>query len=319
MISPTNPTEVTDSGTWKWMNMPGGTGMAQFYPNPPTAPAPTTTTPVMGNMVAGSGSANNTINLNNQTSSYSSFMAQPVKLPPPPAPPDYSNLQALQNKVERQKMIKQAMSQYDDLEASTKAMGSQAANNAGNVYANRLIQQGVNPVASGVVAAQAKLPVYNQLAEINTQKQTTRLDAVNKADSLAANIASTMANIQLGYSKMLADYNAQGAGYQLDYSKFNAGQAQHAYEYGQNHDLDKQKLAAQIAAMGASGTSGVAGGKAGVPTNGSAYRGTWRDAYAGTMALAQENPFQQLNRANLSGYLSRNGMWDDALPNYAVL
>jgi hypothetical protein len=316
MISPTNPTEVTDSGTWKWMNMPGGTGMAQFFPNPASAPAPVTTS-VTGTGVAGSGTANNTINLNNQTSSYSGFMAQPVKFPPPPAPPDYANLQALQDRVQRQKMIKQAMSQYDDLEASTRAMGGQAANNAGNVYSNRLMQQGVNPIASGVVAAQAKLPVYNQLAQINTEKQATRLDAVNKADSLAANIASTMANIQLGYSKMLADYNAQGAGYQLDYSKFNAAQAQRAQEFSQTQALDKAKLAAQIAASG--GAGGTSSGRTGVPANGSGYRGTWRDAYAGTMALAQENPFQQLNRANLSGYLSRNGMWDDALPNYAVL
>lgn len=140
----------------------------------------------------------------------------------PPAAPNTAYLQSIQNQVQRKTAINSALKDYDQLYASTKAQGFQSANNAGNVYANRLLQSGVNPLASGVVAAQSKLPIYSQLAQINEQKDQTRLDATNKADSLAAQIASQIANIQLGYTKTLADYNSQQTGFNLDLQRLQS-------------------------------------------------------------------------------------------------
>lgn len=142
----------------------------------------------------------------------------------PPAAPNLSALTNTQNKImaQRNSQIAAAMKEYDALEASTRASGFQAADNAGSVYAQRLIQQGINPSASGVVAAQARLPVYNTIHEITTDREKTRLDASSRADSLAAQLASTTEQIKLGYANLLADYNIKQTGLEVDASKFNA-------------------------------------------------------------------------------------------------
>lgn len=176
--------------------------------------------------------------------------------PPAPGPVDTSNLARLQAQVQKKNAIAQAMKDYDQLSAATQATGFQSANNAGNVYANRLLQSGVNPLASGVVAAQAKLPVYKELADINNQKDQTRLDATNKADSLAASIASNIANIQLGYTKMLADYNQQQTGYNLDLTKFGANLGQQQYQYQQDYALKAAQVAGQLGTSSSASSSG---------------------------------------------------------------
>lgn len=177
----------------------------------------------------------------------------PSKAPPPQ--PSTAGLQSLQAQVQKKNAIAQAMKDYDQLSAATQATGFQSANNAGNVYANRLMQSGVNPLASGVVAAQAKLPVYKELADINQQKDQTRLDATNKADSLAASIASNIANIQLGYTKMLADYNQQQTGYNLDLTKFGANLGQQQYQYQQDYALKAAQVAGQLGSSSSTGTT----------------------------------------------------------------
>lgn len=147
-------------------------------------------------------------------------------LPVAPSKPNLKPLKRLQDKVDRQKAIEAAMKEYEELEAATQASGFQTAQNAGNVYAQRLMQQGISPVASGVVAAQARMPVFQQLAEIGTEKEKTKLDAVSRSDALAAQIATSIANLQSSHAKTLADFNLQNVGYQLDLSKFNAAQRQ---------------------------------------------------------------------------------------------
>lgn len=176
----------------------------------------------------------------------------------PPPPPDYSNLTAIQQEVRRKSAIAAAMKQYDELSAATQATGFQAANNAGNVYANRTMQSGINPVASGVVAAQARLPIYKQLADIGVQKEQTRLDATNKADSLAASIAANIGQLQMGYANMLADYNSKQTGYNLDLTKFNASLGNQQSEYQQDYALKAAQLALQTRAAG--GGSGGSNG-----------------------------------------------------------
>lgn len=287
MVNASNPVEVVaGKGTWRWQSVVGGGGggYAKFFPDPPSETSATNTATSSPSSVsasvnlgtAGQGSANNTINLNNQTNSQSShFVSKPVDPGPPPAGPDYGRLNRLADKVERQKMIKKAMGEYDALEAATQASGFQAANNAGNVYANRLMQSGINPTASGVVAAQARMPVYKQMAEIGVKREETRLDAVSKADSLAANIASTIANLQLGYANMLADFNQKTAGYELDLNKFNASQALRETEVGNADDIERAKLAAAGIAMsgGGGGTSSSVKNLAGGGNSGQMFPG----------------------------------------------
>lgn len=181
------------------------------------------------------------------------IFAAPPAAPAAPAPPNYSNLENQLNAVQRQGAIKKAMANYDALAATTKAAGFQAASNAGSVYAQRLQQQGINPVASGVVAAQAKLPVYSALEGIEQQKDQTRLTAVNQSQQLAAQIANQIAGLQLNYSGMLADYNKANTGYNLDLNKFNAGQAFNQQQYQTDTYFKQQQLAAQAASMAASG------------------------------------------------------------------
>lgn len=181
-------------------------------------------------------------------------------IPAAPAAPDYSNLQSEQAQVQarKNKAIAQASKDFDALAASTLASGNQAANNAGNAYASRLLQSGINPIASGVVTAQAKLPVYNQIGQITTQKDQTILDASNKADALSAQISQAIASLQLGYSKTLADYNAQMTGYNFDLNKFNAGQKNNVDEFNASKQYDYTSLAAQLAAQLASKSSSSA-------------------------------------------------------------
>lgn len=180
---------------------------------------------------------------------------------PAPAAPDYAKLEAAGRTPQIDEALAKSMSDYDALSASTAAIGFQGANNAGNVYANRLMQQGINPVASGVVAAQAKLPVFKQLADINKEKSGLNVDTKVKAASLAANIAQTVAQLQMSYASTLADFNIK-----------KAGLSQNAQELSATNDfrnaslgLDREKLglsreqlgmerelnAAKIAAMNA--------------------------------------------------------------------
>ncbi len=171
-------------------------------------------------------------------------------IPPAPSGPDLGRLNSLADKVERKKAIKKAMAEYDELSAATEATGFQSANNAGTSYSNRLLQQGITPLAGGVVAAQAKMPVYRALAEIGTEKEKTRLDAVSRADALSAQIASQIAGLQQNHLNTLADYNLRSAGYELDLNKFNASQ-----------EIEAAKLA--LAADAAARVGGSGGGKGG--------------------------------------------------------
>jgi hypothetical protein len=183
------------------------------------------------------------------TGGSNNIFVQPQPTVAPPKMPNLRDLQALQDSKQRKHLINQALKSYDELSAITQASGFQSAQNAGNVYSQRMQQAGINPTASGVVAAQARLPVYDQLAKIGTEKATTKLDATNKSNEIAANIATTIAGIKLNYSKTLADFNSQQAQYRIDLDKFNStrlGQDQALNQSGSNNaaglQLDRDKL-----------------------------------------------------------------------------
>lgn len=257
MINAQNPIQVTDQGTWKWN---AKTGMAEFTATPNTNPTPAGTMAIPNqaafNMTGLGGTGS--INLNTLVSStrpLNTVLAQPPKPPPTPTPPDYKNLNTQLSTVRRSTAIAQAMKEYDALAASTKAAGSQNANNAGTIYANRLMQQGVNPVSSGVVAAQAKLPLFQQLADINVAKQNTKLDATAKADALAAQIAQAIAGLQLGFTQTLADFNLKNTAYELDLNKFNAAQQTQSEQFEAQRALEIAKMNAALAASGGSGSA----------------------------------------------------------------
>jgi hypothetical protein len=209
------------------------------------------------------------VNSVNMSQSWSGGPGVTAQAPVRPAAPTAPNLKPLQSKlgqVNNKKEINAAMAEYDALSASTQAAGFQASQNAGNIYANRLMQQGINPVASGVVAAQAKMPVYGQLAQIGVQKEQTKLDFSSKADALAAQIAQSMAQLQLGYAQTLTDFNKSMFGYDLDLNKFNASQLSRANEFSQSYGLERDKFdwqkQQQEAARLAAGASGGGGGGA---------------------------------------------------------
>ncbi len=201
------------------------------------------------NYFTGSGSSGGS------TAGGSSFHARPSPAPPPPGMPNINPLKKSLEEARRKEAIEAAMKEYDALAASTEASGFQAAQNAGDTYSARLMQAGINPVASGVVTAQAKMPVFQQIQDINKEKEATRLDATNRADALAAQIAGQISQIRLGYAQTLADYNARVQGFDIDVSKFNASQDMNLYEI-------QQRQAAQDAALAASRSGGGGGGTA---------------------------------------------------------
>lgn len=243
---------------------------------------------------------------------YTPYSAPRPFYAPPPAPPDYSQLNAQYQNAQRQTSINQAMKDYDKLSASTQALGFQSANNAGSIYAQRLMQQGINPLASGVVAAQAKLPVYQQLAGINAQRDQTRLDATNKAQTLAAQIAGQIASLKQSYAGMLADYNSRIGGYDLDLNKFNAQSGFQQEQLDQDTYFKQQQLAQQRAALLASTAASHGGSNSGV------IPGSWRTLLAGTMGGVSGSN-QQVSRAQLGDYLSLNNMWDQSPGGWAVV
>lgn len=171
-----------------------------------------------------------------------------------PAAPDYTQLKQIGQGKDIQAALDAAMKIYDDSYASTQALGFQAASSAGKQYSGRLMQQGINPVASGVVEAQAKLPVYKQLHGIKQDQATTKADFAIKAQSLAAQVAQSIAQLQLGYSNTLADYNAKTAslrlqdqGQQADNFFKQAGLTQNQNQFNTTSAMERQKIEIQRA------------------------------------------------------------------------
>lgn len=316
IVSPTNPTINLPEGTWRWNSQQN---MAQWFPNgavglitdkPTTTTAPVNT--ITNSIFTGTGiptksnAGSSAQQVNNITSH---FAARPSQAPPPSAPDLALLRQLAAERKKRQNIINLATKDFSDIEAATQAMGFQSAANASRSYANRNLQAGINPVASGVVEAQARMPVYGRMADIRSEKSKFLADSTLKADTLAAQIAETIGNIQLSYAKTLADYNASQTQYDLDLNKFNASQA-----------LERDKAASdealRLAALSATTTGGSGG--SGSKTTGS-RRPSWRDMIAGTLASAGMNSTQQVNRADLGGFLSRNRMWDEEISPYAIL
>lgn len=167
-----------------------------------------------------------------------------------PAAPDLSSLTGILGRVQRGDQIRAAMKDYDALYASTQAEGFQAAEGAGNQYASRLMQAGINPTSTGAVKAQARLGVYKNLDEITKEKSATRLDAINKSQSLQAQIAAQIASIRQSYSATLADFNLKSAGLELNLNEFNAGQRNQVISRNQQQSQFEAEMAARYASMG---------------------------------------------------------------------
>lgn len=213
-----------------------------------------------------SSSSSNQIGYTSSVSTPGAVAVRP-NIPAPPTAPNLSNLQGILSNVQRNTGIKKAMQDYDALFAATQASGFQAADSSGSIYDQRLAQAGINPTSGGAVRAQAKMGVYKELEGITKEKSTTRLDAINKSQSLQASIAAQIASIRQAYSSTLADYNIRAAGLDFDLNKFNAGQSARRYSEGRTFDMQERELNARMEAMGldsngrasSSGNSGKSG------------------------------------------------------------
>lgn len=250
-------------------------GMAEFRPGSSSSTS-VTSTPTSSGVGAVSNQNFLTSNQNGKPSGtirvqdkdeqkdQSPYYAPPSFFYQPPVAPNVKPLQRLQNRVvsNNNKQIAAAMEEYDALAASTQASGFQSASNAANAYTNRLMQAGINPIASGVVQAQARLPIYNQLSQINSEKSRVRLDAAGRADALAAQIADKISSLQMAYTSQLAQYNQATAAYQLDLNKFNAGQSTRLLENDRAYEMQQKQLELQAAQLASAGSRN-GGGRAG--------------------------------------------------------
>lgn len=226
--------------------------------------------------------------------------------PAPPAAPDYSGLVGQETAINKRTkaQVDTTSAGYDALAASTLASGNQAASNAGAAYANQELQQGVNPIASGVVAAQAKLPVYQSLEGIQTEKTASVNDLYKNSMGLDYNIQNSIAGLRNDYAKTLASYNSQIAGYNTNLATFNAGQANQTGEFNAStaanvtennasQRLNYATAAAQLAAGGGSSSGTTKGGTVG---------GT------GVTSATPGNPLQPGTAGNPSGTIPDQGI-----------
>lgn len=139
------------------------------------------------------------------------------------------------------------------------ALGLQTANAAANEAAARGFQSG-NMQNTGLLRAQALLPVYQHTGELNTQLQNQLTDLSKAKATTSAQVASTLGQLRNQYAGSLADYTAQLSGIQSTRaneqanleerqrefdvsSKSDAARlAQQSYEFNAGHSLDLAKL-----------------------------------------------------------------------------
>lgn len=163
----------------------------------------------------------------------------------PPPTVDFSRLENFSRVDDIDTAIANSAKDYDELAASTQAMGFQGAAAAAKQYSGRLLQQGINPVAAGVVEAQSRLPVYQQLASIKKDKNAATLDATTKAASIQADIEKTLGNLRLGYANTIADYNYRQSTTNLETRKLNQSQQNSDRDFTLQQgglDLQRRKL-----------------------------------------------------------------------------
>lgn len=175
----------------------------------------------------------------------------PTPIPAAPAAPDISELTGLYNRIPGLFNTKGIKNAYNSQINTTQSQGMQAASDAAGSYAAREQQSGVNPVASGVVEAQARAPMYSAVNDLTKGKESAILDAHQMGASLQSQIAAAIGNIREGYTKTLADYNLGAAGLSNQQSEF--GQSLNM----QGQQLQQSKFASLLQAMMGS----VGGGK----------------------------------------------------------
>lgn len=184
----------------------------------------------------------------NNAVSYSNTTVTPRPVPPPPGPPNTAALEAARRaEKQRRAAIAQAAKDFDEYIGIVDMTGRQSAGNAAKTYANNLIGSGFSPTAGGVVAAQSRLPFMQQVGDLKNQKNAIVLDASNKADVIAAQVAQALAQVNLGYVNTLADYNIRSAGITTQTDQFNASQALSEKDLAQRKDLELARIASQFA------------------------------------------------------------------------
>lgn len=167
---------------------------------------------------------------------------------PPPEMFDTSELVAQYEAVPQRFNPRRLLKSYDSALGESRAATQQQGNNAMRAYANRLMQMGVAPVASGVVGAQARRAGNANSTALLKDKETIASDMRAKAAGLQASIASNLASLRDSYTKTLADYNARQSSLKLNADQFNSGQGMRLLQMAEARRMQDEATAASSGA-----------------------------------------------------------------------
>lgn len=169
---------------------------------------------------------------------------------PPPEEPDYSELLAAYGAVPGVFNPRKLLRTFDSAIGASRLSAAQQGRNAGAAYSNRLMQQGVAPVAGGVVEAMGRRAGNENTRALMSEREGIALNAKKESMNLQAMIADKLAGIRDSYTKTVADYNARKAGLEFDTSSTNAANELKAAELNQRGVMTAAELAARMAAAG---------------------------------------------------------------------
>lgn len=183
------------------------------------------------------------------------FRSERTPLAPPPEP-DFSELLYEYGQVPRRFNPRRATASYDDAIEQTSAISSQLSQNAATQYAGAQLRKGLIPSAAGAVAAQTRLAGNRQVADMRLERDKYQQEVKSQGASLAAQIASQLAQLRDSYAKTLADFNIQESAFAQRDSQFatttnleqeRLRQAQQELELRlMLGDLEGERLAKQI-------------------------------------------------------------------------
>lgn len=148
---------------------------------------------------------------------FSSSSSAPLS---PPTAPDFSELEDQLTMIPSRFSPARATASYDRAIEGTQAITGQLANNAANIYAQRQMRLGINPVAAGAVRAQTQLAGNRQVNDMKLERDKYQQEVKGQAASLSAQISANLAQLRESYSRTLAEFNIQQASLHQKDSQF---------------------------------------------------------------------------------------------------
>jgi hypothetical protein len=167
-----------------------------------------------------------------------------------PFPGDHSKidqLQALYGTVPEAYNVSDTVSALNKTRGTNLLTGEQAASTAAKRFQESQLPGGQSGAAAAMVRAQSLLPFLqaDQTAagEIGKYGDTAKQGALGAA----ANIATSLAQLEQDYTNSLANYNSQKANFGLNYAQGQSNLALQASTVNSQNQLDVLKQQAQIA------------------------------------------------------------------------